>query len=162
MKIGILSDTHDQMDAAVAAVRLLKQAGAEALIHYGDVGRTTILDQLVGQPAAFVWGNTDYDRIALQRYAQQIGIDCFGEWGELTWGGKRIALLHGDDSILRRQLLDGQNYDYLFQGHTHQKTDQRIGRTRLINPGALYRAAVKTVALLETGNDQLDFLTVVA
>lgn len=161
MKIGILSDTHDHADAAAAAVRMLRQAGAEGLIHCGDVGSPSILDELAGQPAAFVWGNTDLDRMALQRYAQHLGIECFGAWGELRWGGKRIAVLHGDDIKLRQKLLAEQEFDYLLHGHTHVKTDQRFGRTRLINPGALYRAATRTVALLETGADRLKFLTVV-
>lgn len=162
MRIGILSDTHDQMDAAAQAVRMLRQAGAQGLIHCGDVGRAAILDELAGGPAVFVWGNTDCDRLALHRHGANLQIECLGEWGEVTWGDKRIAVLHGDDLSLRRRLLEGQEYDYLLQGHTHSKTDQRIGRTRLINPGALHRAAVKTVALLETDNDQLDFLTVMA
>ena len=36
----------------------------------------------------------------------------------------------------------------------------RQGRVRLINPGALYRAATKTVAVLNTQTDELRFLTV--
>jgi len=160
MKIGILSDTHDHAAAAAAGVRILRQAGAEGLIHCGDVGSPSILDELAGQPAAFVWGNTDDDRLALQRYARHLGIECFGAWGELQWGGKRIAVLHGDDVKLRQKLLSDQEWDYVLQGHTHMKTDQRFGRTRLVNPGALYRAATRTVALLDTQTDQLDFLTV--
>lgn len=160
MKIGILSDTHDDADAAAQAVRMLRQAGAEGLIHCGDVGRPAILDELAGLPAAFVWGNTDFDRPALQRRAQPLGIQCFGAWGELAWGGRRIAVLHGDDGRMLRRLLEGQEYDYVFQGHTHQRMDQSHGRTRWINPGALHRAAVKTVALLDTQTDRLEFLTV--
>jgi len=160
MRIGILSDTHDDADAAAQAVRMLRQAGAEGLIHCGDVGRPAILDELAGLPAAFVWGNTDFDRQALQRQAQHLGIQCFGAWGELDWGGNRIAVLHGDDGRLLRRLLEGQEYDYVFQGHTHQRMDQRLGRTRWINPGALHRATPRSAALLDIGPDRLEFLTV--
>ena len=38
--------------------------------------------------------------------------------------------------------------------------DQRIGRTRIINPGALHRASPKTVALLDTERDKLERIVV--
>ena len=38
--------------------------------------------------------------------------------------------------------------------------DSRQGRVRVINPGALYRAARKTVAVLDTVADDLRFLVV--
>jgi hypothetical protein len=54
----------------------------------------------------------------------------------------------------------GQMYDYLFHGHTHVVRDDRIGKLRIINPGALYRASRKTVALLNLTDDRLQYLTV--
>jgi predicted phosphodiesterase len=44
-------------------------------------------------------------------------------------------------------------------GHSHVPSEQRSGRVRIINPGALYRAATKTVALLDLARDRLEFLT---
>ena len=160
MIIGLLSDTHDRVDAMAAGVRLLREAGAEHYLHCGDVGSELVLDHLAGLPAAFVFGNTDWDRMDLQRYAERLGIACYGNFGELELDGKRFALLHGDDARLRQRLLAEQRFDYLLQGHTHVAADQRVGRTRIINPGALHRAKVKTVALLDTQGDALRFLTV--
>jgi putative phosphoesterase len=158
--IGILSDTHDHADVARIAVELLGRKGAEFYIHCGDVGGQEVLDELAGKPAAFVWGNNDWDRRALQRYADGLGIACYGAMADLTLDGKRIAVLHGDDLRLKKQLLDGQRFDYLMQGHTHIPLDERVGKTRVINPGALYRAREKTVALLDTAADVLTFLTI--
>lgn len=157
MRIGILSDTHDRDAAMKAAIELLVGERAEFFIHCGDVGSERILDHLAGLRAAFVWGNNDYDRLELQRYARKLGIACHGAFGDLELGGKRFALLHGDDSRLRQRILDEQQHDYLLSGHTHVRLDQRVGRTRCINPGALHRAAQKTVATLDTENDQLRF-----
>ncbi|HZL36660.1 MAG TPA: YfcE family phosphodiesterase [Tepidisphaeraceae bacterium] len=158
--IGILSDTHDHADAMQAAVTLLSAHGADFFIHCGDVGGQRVLDCLAGHPAAFVWGNTDYDRATLARYANQLGIACHGAMADLELDGKRIAVLHGDDLRLRQQILDGQQFDYLLQGHTHAAMDQRIGKTRIINPGALHRAREKTAALLDTQSDTLQFMIV--
>ncbi len=162
MLIGILSDTHDRVAAAAAGVAALRAAGAEYYLHCGDVGGETVLDQLAGLPAAFVWGNTDWDRAVLQRYATDLGMQCFGVFGELELGGKQIAITHGDDTGAVRRVLDGQKHDYLLVGHSHVKADQRVGRVRVINPGALHRAKEKTVATLDTATDLLRFITIVA
>jgi len=160
MLIGILSDTHDRVDAAAAAMKMLRGKNCEFCIHCGDVGNERVRDCLAGERAAFVWGNNDFGEPDLLRYAERVGIQCLGRFGDLTLDGKRIAMTHGDDVRLIRKLLAAQDYDYLLQGHTHMKADRREGRTRLINPGALYRASVKTVATLDTKADELRFLTV--
>lgn len=160
MKIGILSDTHDRIGAMKTAIELLRRAGAEYFIHCGDVGSPAVLDHLDGLPSAFVWGNTDYDEVRLQRYAASIGVRCLGAYGQVELAGKQVGVLHGDDFKLKQRLLAEQQLDYLLQGHTHLRADDRVGRTRLINPGALHRAAVKTVALLDLSADDLRYLTV--
>jgi len=39
--------------------------------------------------------------------------------------------------------------------------DVRVGRMRIINPGALHRANPKTVALLDTAGDSVEFLEII-
>ena len=160
MILGILSDTHGRADAAAEAMRVLRAAGATYFIHCGDVGSEDVLDQLAGTDSAVVFGNTDWDRRPLERYAQLIGVACHDPFADLNLDGKRIAVTHGDDARLKQRLLAGQEYDYLFQGHTHVPHDERFGRTRLVNPGALHRARVKTVATLDLISDRLSLLTV--
>ena len=160
MILGILSDTHGHIEPMKKAVELLRQRGAEHFLHCGDVGSTRILDCLAGLPASFVFGNTDYHRVELEKYAALLGIKCCGEFGDLNRGGKAIALMHGDDYALKQRIIDEQRFDYLLLGHTHQTLDQRVGKLRIINPGALHRAARKTAALLDTEGDLLEFLAV--
>jgi uncharacterized protein len=160
MIIGILSDTHGRADMAHAAVRTLLQHKAEYLVHCGDVGGADVLDALAGHPAMFVFGNNDFDRNQLTKYAAIIGIACGNTCGKLSFAGKPAVVTHGDDSTLLARLIHQQQIDYLFLGHTHEKLDQHNGKIHIINPGALYRAAVKTVAVLDTQTDQARFLTV--
>ena len=160
MRIGILSDTHDRVPAMKAAVALLQQAGAEYYIHCGDVGSERVLEHLAGLPSAFVFGNNDWDREHLERYARKLDITCLGNFGELNLGGKLFAILHGDDFRLKHRLLSEQRHDFLLQGHTHLVQDEMVGKIRCVNPGALYRAREKTVALLETATDTLQFFVV--
>jgi putative phosphoesterase len=160
MLIALLSDTHDRTDPMCKAVQLLQSRGAEFFIHCGDVGSPIVLDHLAGLKAAFVWGNCDFDRLGLQRYAQSLSIQCHGNFGDFELAGKRLALTHGDDATLKRRILSEQRHDYFFQGHTHVPQDARIGRIHLINPGALHRANPKTCALLNTEKDSVEFLKI--
>jgi hypothetical protein len=40
------------------------------------------------------------------------------------------------------------------------RRDERVGKTRLINPGALHRTPQRSVAVLDTATDGLHFLKV--
>jgi len=155
--VGVLSDTHGKAQTAAAAVKLLLAHGAEYLVHCGDVGETDVLDCLAGHPSMFVFGNNDWDRQGLLRYAKQIGVECGEEMGKLSLGDKRAVVTHGDSERLIGQVLKEQMVDYLFVGHTHHPMDQRHGRVRIINPGALCRTVQKTVAVLDTVADELQF-----
>jgi len=155
MLIGILSDTHGHALAARAGVRLLRDRGARILLHCGDVGGEAVLDELSGGRVAFVWGNNDLDRLPLANYARLLGLECMDTLGSVEVAGKEIAITHGDDYRVLHRLRTSQKHDYVLFGHTHVPSDERTGRTRMINPGALYRARPKTVALLDLTTDGL-------
>ena len=142
------------------AVRALLARKAEFFIHCGDVTTPRLLDPLAGLRAAFVFGNCDWDRQALASYAESVGVACHATFADLELGGKSIAVTHGDDHGKLEDAIESGRYDYVFHGHTHVRRDQRAGRTRVINPGALHRATTKTVALLDTDTDALEFLTI--
>lgn len=161
MILGILSDTHGRSDAATRAIELLLAAGAEYLIHCGDVGGEGVLDTLSTLPAAFVFGNNDYEHRDLTEYARAIGVTCLGIDGTVTLGGKTIAVTHGDvPRLISRYTAVDANVDYLLTGHSHVPHDRRVGRVRWINPGALYRATTKTVATLDLAADELTVIEV--
>jgi uncharacterized protein len=157
MLIGILSDSHGDAAATAEAIRLLEARGAEHLVHCGDLCSEQVLDELAGHPCTFVWGNCDAPRPALRRYVERLGL----AWPEppviLELAGKRIAVFHGHERSFAAA-AERDDLDYVLYGHTHKYADRRIGRVRFINPGALYRARVKTVALLNLKNDRLDLL----
>jgi putative phosphoesterase len=159
MRIGILSDTHDQVARTARAVELLVAAGAEALVHCGDLTGPDVVDTCAGLPSYFVFGNCDYDERALRRAMTVAGGFCLGRGGELVLGGRRIAVTHGHSAADVRHLAAAAP-DYLLFGHSHVVADRREGPTRWINPGALHRAPVWTVALLDLATDRLTTLTV--
>jgi putative phosphoesterase len=159
MRIGILSDTHDRVKRTARAVALLRDEGAEVLIHCGDLTGADVVEECALLPSYFVFGNNDYEERKLTRAMATIGGVCLGRGGVIELGGKRIAVTHGD-SWAEMGRLSALNPDYLLYGHFHLAADEREGSTRLINPGALHRAPVHTVAVLDLDRDALKLLTI--
>jgi putative phosphoesterase len=160
MRLGILSDTHDEMARTRVAVQLLRDAGAEALIHCGDLASPPIVAACAVLPCWFVFGNHDSDSVpTLQQAAVEFGAVCLGWGGVVELAGKRVGVVHGHMTTdIRRVLI--QSPDCLLSGHAHYPSDEVVGAVRRINPGALHRADAFTVALLELGSGELQWLQV--
>ena len=157
MLIGICSDTHGDGSTMRRALELFDRAGVERIIHCGDVGGQAVFDELVGRPAHFVWGNMDRPGAALRTYLETVGIPVPEAVPlRLDWSGRRIAVFHGHERGFARAPAT-LAVDYILHGHTHVARDERMGSIRVINPGGLRRARVKTVATLNLATDELSF-----
>jgi uncharacterized protein len=159
MKIGIMSDSHGRVQRVRDALVVLDAAGAEAIVHCGDVGGSAVLEELVDRRCWFVWGNTDYPDPAWRAEVEALGLPWPDGPAEFTVAGRRIAVYHGHEPGFEAAIRSGK-VDYLLHGHSHRQADYRVGRTRVINPGALHRAAVPTVAVLDVVGDDLTVLRV--
>ena len=154
MLIAIVSDTHGRPSPLDEALRIIASRGIETIIHCGDIDAASLVASF---PAGthFVYGNCDTDRRSIAAAIEAAKCRLHGAWGHLELAGKSIAFTHGDDSTLMRDLIASGTFDYLFHGHTHIAADRRVGRTRVINPGALHRANPKTFAILDLATDDL-------
>ena len=160
MIIALLSDTHDNAASTLAALDLLAAHKPSVYLHAGDLVSPEMLAHFSGLPFHFVFGNNEYDHAAVRSKAKALALECHGNLADLKFGGKRLAMLHGHDHALMTRLTSGGEYDYLVHGHTHVRRDERIGKTRILNPGALQRTQTKSVAVLDTEADVLTFLRV--
>jgi uncharacterized protein len=155
MRLGILSDTHDDLARTRLAVQVLRDAGADALIHCGDLASPPIVAACAILPCWFVFGNHDADSVpALQRAADEFGAGCLGWGGVIELAEKRIGVVHGHMTIDVRRVL-AQHPDYLLFGHSHFPSDAIVDSVRRINPGALHRADELTVAMLDLASGEL-------
>jgi uncharacterized protein len=166
--LGLLSDSHGQVQRTAAAVRLLQRVGAEAFVHCGDVGGIEVLQELAGLRAWVVCGNTDCPDATLVRHAQTLGVAVTHEGPlRLELDGRSLAAFHGHEPAFARLIgalsehhklpADFGPCQYVLHGHTHVPSEGRVGSVRVINPGALYRAATHTVATLDLHNGKVQF-----
>ncbi len=138
MKIGILSDTHNNLENLRSALELFKSEGIDTLIHCGDLTGIDLVPAMEGFRVIFTFGNGDVAsgeiRAALlaQNPENYAGLVYTGRIGEA-----RIAAAHGHLPGSVDELVHSGEYDYVLKGHSHQHIDEKVGFTRLINPGSL-------------------------
>ena len=151
MLIGIVSDTHGHVPNTRAAIQMLESLGVETVLHCGDIGSNEIVPLFAAWPAHFVFGNVDggVQSVSLRKAIQQAGQTCHDRFGSFSLGGIKIALLHGDDGRLLDETIAAGLHDLVCHGHTHVPREEKIGKTLVLNPGALYRANPHTIAVVE-------------
>ena len=162
MKIAILSDTHSRYPTVEKALDLLRERKINRVLHCGDIDDVDTVALFKDVPTHFVFGNCDYDRTGLRRAMKEIGATLHEPFGDLELEGVKIAWIHGDDARMLAEVEQSGHFDFLFYGHTHQAKEHRTGPTRVINPGALQRARVKTCVVLDLKRGQLETVVVEA
>ena len=160
MKIGLLSDTHDNLANARAAARLFAREGIATLLHCGDVCGPAVVEALAGFDVYFAQGNMDRMPALGMAVEALAGPGRLARLHDLVLDGFRVALIHGDDGGLLRHLIRSGEYAYVLYGHTHRRADRRAGPTRVINPGALggTRREPRSVCILDLGAGNARFI----
>src|SRR5205823_11082435 len=102
----------------------------------------------------------DGDKAGIRRTVESIGGTLHDRFGHLKLAGKQIAWLHGDKPDLKHDLEMSGHYDYLFYGHTHIAEQHLVGKTLVINPGALFRARQKTCLVLALPGGEMDTIVI--
>ncbi len=164
MKIGILSDTHNHIANTQRALAIFREHRVERLIHCGDVTRAEMLALFHGWTVTLVFGNMDGDAedygelsFAAKRF---FGPDAIHLEYTAEMEGMRIAACHGHEHRRLSHYIHSGKYDYVFHGHTHLRRDERIGTTRVINPGALggLRSQSRSVCILDLATGGAEFI----
>jgi len=149
MKIGIISDTHDNLPQIKKAVEIFNREKVKLVLHAGDfVSPFTFLEfKNLNCPLKGVFGNNDGDKLYLQEKFKGIG-DLFPEPYQMNLNYKNIVILHKEELI--DALAKSQEYEVIIYGHTHQTDLRKIGETIIINPGECggWLSGKSTIALL--------------
>lgn len=157
-RVGILSDTHNDSAATRRALQEFRRLGVDTLFHCGDLTSAEMVPLFEEFTAYFVRGNMDRKAVKSLKKAvsAQGGAHWLGKGRELELHGLRIAVTHGDRPDLYEALIAAEP-DYLFNGHTHRRHDERLGPTRIINPGAVggVKYETRSVAVLDLASDEL-------
>jgi len=120
-RIGVISDTH----GLVRPEALRALAGAELIIHAGDVGDADVLDALrTVAPVVAVRGNID----------RGVWTAALAETAVVERAGRLLYVLHD----VHRLDLDPRaaGFDAVIAGHSHQPRIDRRDGVLFLNPGS--------------------------
>lgn len=152
MKVGLMADTHDRIDAVERAIDFFNRAGVEHVLHAGDLISPFVAPKFAKLKAKlhFVWGNNEGDRELVRVKFGEMDVKPLGNFAALELGGRKIALLHGTHEEIVGALLKSGTFDVVVRGHTH-RAEVREGKTLLVNPGEVcgYLSGRLTVAMLD-------------
>lgn len=161
MIIGILSDTHNDIEMTEKALEVFRDRQVEFVIHAGDLTSPRMLRLFEGMECRFVLGNGDLDVEILNEESKKYGFGDIDYFCTFELGGKAFMVFHGNDVPLFREAVASGKYDYIVKGHTHCFENYVSNRARVINPGALYGTDDEfSVAILDTETDKVDLVRI--
>ncbi|MFC1549283.1 metallophosphoesterase [Nitrospirota bacterium] len=136
MLIGVISDSHDDMEQISKAVTLINQRKATHVIHAGDLVSPFTFEVLGGLDCPFtgIFGNNDGDHVLLKEKSEG---RLFIQPHMIELNGRFIAIVH--EPIAVEALALSGKYDVVIHGHTHIPYTKKEERALVINPGKLAR-----------------------
>ena len=144
MKICIVSDSHDNRPLLEAAVREAKAAGAEAILHCGDVVAPSTLEVLkpFNLPAHVIHGNNTGDLYMMSLISAKLSNQTtyYGQDAGIKLGGRRIFMVHYPHYA--EAMATTGDWDLVCCGHDHKAAIRAIedmsgNTTLLVNPGTV-------------------------
>ncbi|MGD9002139.1 MAG: metallophosphoesterase family protein [Anaerolineae bacterium] len=162
MRIGIISDSHDDRRNLETALGILRAEGVTRVLHCGDLCGPAIVASLSDFDVWIARGNMDRHPELEQIVQETIGKGRLAERHHLTWDGYELAMVHGHQEGELRRLINAGEHAYVLHGHTHRRSDHRIVPTRVINPGALggMRWQQRSFCILDLGSGEATVIKV--
>jgi putative phosphoesterase len=162
--IGVLSDTHNNSSNLALALQIFRTRQIDRLVNCGDVTSPLMLELFHGFQVWLVKGNNDYDWMGFRSEARRLGnIQYCGKDADIVIDGHRIAACHGDDESLLEMLAHSGLFEWVFRGHSHRSDLEMIGKTRVLNPGALGgrhpHREDRSVVVVDLATQKAEFIT---
>ena len=156
MKVALMSDSHDNMNALHAAVEFCNQQRVGAVLHAGDLVAPFVSRALnkLQAPLTIVFGNNDGEKHGLRKMFEG---KIFDPPHSLTLDGRRILMLH--DPILLDVLRKSDQYDLILYGHLHE-IEVKKETNLVVNPGELggWLTGRSTMALWDTDTNEVEII----
>ena len=133
MKIGIISDSHENLVYIKKAVSIFNSRKVSRVLHAGDIISPITYSEFSKLKCSMtaVFGNNDGEKFYLIKKFEGLAefhSDLYTE----TIDGKKVIMFHKPNFL--EEVVGSGKYDLIIYGHTH-KIDIREGSPCVINPG---------------------------
>lgn len=136
MLIGLISDTHDDMEQIRKVVGFFNSREVSEVIHAGDYVSPFTFEILGNLNAGFrgIFGNNDGDRLLLREKSRD---RIYAQPYIAELNGMTIAVVHEPTSV--EALAASGKFGLVLYGHTHEPDIRTVNNTLIINPGKVAR-----------------------
>jgi putative phosphoesterase len=133
MRIGVVSDTHNNLKNVRRIVELFNAAAVDRVIHTGDITQAKTIEVFaqLEVPMSGVFGNNDQERPSLEAAIERFGFDFCEPPFEVVWDDREIIVVH--DPLEFNGHLAGQAI--ALHGHTHRYRCEQTSEQLIFNPG---------------------------
>lgn len=151
MRVGVITDSHDNKTAILRAIEIFNKASVDLVIHAGDMIApfSALLFRDLRAPLKFHLGNNDGEILVLREKLIEIGAEFYKYDFVVDIEDRKVLVQHEPTNL--EALAASGTYDAIIYGHTHD-LDVREGRTLILNPGESCRwlRGLANVAILDT------------
>lgn len=156
MKIGIISDTHDNIPNIKKSLGVFKEQNVEVIIHAGDFVAPFSIWPFAEAGIKFisVFGNNDGEKEGLKLTIEKFGGEIYESPYVFELAGKKFLLTHilptEPDAFALKY-----NPNYFIYAHDHISKIEKRDNYLMINPGECggWLYGDSTVVILDTETD---------
>ena len=126
MKLGVMSDSHDNIPNVKRAVEVFNDIGVDLVVHAGDFIAPFAIDPLADLNCRVVgvFGNNDGERVVVAKRFEAIGGEVHPNLASASLGDLSIAVMHYPELAI--PIAKSGDYDIVIYGHTHKVDVQSI------------------------------------
>ena len=152
MQIGVVSDTHNNLNNIDKIISLFNEEKVPLVIHTGDIANAKSLEMFskLDSKLVGVYGNNDRQEKGIKDIAESNRFLFQEPPKKLNLCNKNIAIFHEPDSI-NDYLSQNKDIDIVIHGHTHRYTNEIKNGILFFNPGesAGMRSGSNAIGLLD-------------
>ena len=155
MKIGVISEIHENFHNLILGLRKMKEEKVDQIICLGDLMNDGIAKVLSisETPVFMIWGNNDGDRVVLTKTSSRPGShlsSSINTYDFLEYNNRKIFVTHYDDLAI--PMAKSGMFDVIFYGHTHISKLEQQGNSLIVNPGEIsaQRTGIASLAVYDT------------
>ena len=136
MKIGVVSDTHNNLKNIEIIISLFNDIEVPMVIHTGDISNANTLEKFskLNSELIGVYGNNDRNESGLKEVAQKNNFQFQEPPRRLTLLDREIVIFHEPDSI-DKFISENKLINVVLYGHTHRYENNTKNGVLYFNPG---------------------------
>ena len=134
MRIGVVSDTHNNLKSVAEIVSIFNEEKVEKVVHTGDITQSKTVKAFseLKMPLYGVYGNNDLELESLTESVANLGFHFIQPPFIDTWCRRKVIVVHDPLQLEKYNISD---YHLALHGHTHRYRMEKIDSTLIFNPG---------------------------